>query len=176
MNKDTMRIEEFLLIIAFLIIIIGLLWQANISMSSRVSPAAQVQNMLASTPIAANTYLDDYSLYIPQGYQFEIEDNTVVVYNKESIMTFYMGQGVQLENSFFESMNEDMERLYGQSTSHDGVTTYTYAWQYDNSHVELLLGQNDSYIVAIYPEQKLDEAIVDITLIFNSYQRVENDQ
>lgn len=172
MNKETMRIEEFLLIISFLILIIGLLWQAQISSGETLQPADQVQNMLAAPPIAANTYLDDYSLYVPQGYKFKIVENTVVVYNKESIITFYLGQGVELSTEFFDKMNKDLKKIYGQSTSNDGVTTYTYAWEYDDSHTEILLGQNDSYIVAVYPNSKLDEGITDITLMFNSYQAI----
>lgn len=170
MNKSTVRIEEFLLIIAFLIIIIGLLWQAQINTHDELQPAQKVQNMLAAPPIAANTYLDNYSLYVPQGYKFEIVDNTVVVYNKESIITFYLGQGVELKTNFFDKMNTDLEKIYGQSVASGGVITYTYAWVYDDSHTEILLGQNDSYIVAIYPNSKLDEGITDITLMFNSYQ------
>lgn len=172
MNKETMRIEEFLLIISFLVIIIGLLWQAQIGTTSTMQPAQRVQNMLAAPPIAANTYLTDYSLYVPQGYKFEIVENTVVVYNKESIITFYLGQGVQLSTDFFDKMNTDLNKIYGQSVSNDGVITYTYAWEYDESHTEVLLGQNDSYIVAVYPNSKLDEGITDITLMFNSYQAI----
>lgn len=174
MNKETIRIEEFLLIISFLILIIGLLWQSQVVDNSALQPAEQVQNMLAAPPIAANTYLEDYSLYVPQGYKFEIVDNTVVVYNKESIITFYLGQGVELNKDFFDNMNTDLEQIYNQSVSNDGVLTYTYAWQYDESHIEILLGQNDSYIVAIYPESKLDEGITDITLMFNSYQAIND--
>lgn len=172
MNKETMRIEEFLLIISFLILIIGLLWQAQISTGEALQPAERVQNMLAAPPIAANTYLEDYSLYVPQGYKFEIVENTVVVYNKESIITFYLGQGVELSTEFFDKMNQDLKKVYGQSVSNDGVITYTYAWEYDDSHTEILLGQNDSYIVAVYPNSKLDEGITDITLMFNSYQAI----
>lgn len=169
-----MRIEEFLIIIAFLVLIIGLLWQAEVGDTDALQPSERVQNMLAAPPIAANTYLEEYSLYVPQGYKYEIVDNTVVLYNKESIMTFYLGQGVELDKEFFDMMNPDLEKIYGQSISVDGVLTYTYAWQYDDSHVELLLGQNDSYIVAIYPESKLDEAIIDITRMFNSYQAISD--
>ncbi len=175
MNKKTMRIEEFLLIISFLILIIGLLWQAEVSTAaSSLQPSARIQNMLAAPPIAANTYLEDYSLYVPQGYKMDIVGNTIVVYNKESIITFYLGQGVELSKDFFDKMNTDLELIYSQSSSNDGVLTYTYAWQYDESHVELLLGQNDSYIVAVYPESKLDEGITDITLMFNSYQAIND--
>ncbi len=174
MNKDTVRIEEFLLIIAFLVIIIGLLWQAQVGKDSDLTPAENVQNMLAAPPIAANTYLDSYSLYVPQGYKFEIVDNTVVVYNKESIITFYLGQGVALSTEFFDQMNTDLEKIYGQSVSTDGVMTYTYAWEYDDSHTEILLGQNDSYIVAVYPNSKLNEGITDIALMFNSYQAIDD--
>lgn len=174
MNKETMRIEEFLIIIAFLVLIIGLLWQAEVGDTDALQPSERVQNMLAAPPIAPNTYLEEYSLYVPQGYKYEIVDNTVILYNKESIMTFYLGQGVELEKDFFDKMNPELEKIYGQSISVDGVLTYTYAWQYDQSHVELLLGQNDSYIVAIYPESKLDEAITDITRMFNSYQAISD--
>lgn len=169
-----MRIEEFLFIISFLIIIIGLLWQADITNKTVMAPSERVQNMLAAPPIAANTYLEQYSLYVPQGYKYEIVDNTVILYNKESIMTFYLGQGVELNKDFFEKMNPDLEKLYGQSISVDGVLTYTYAWRYDDSHIELLLGQNDSYIVAIYPDTDIDEAITDITRMFNSYQAISD--
>ncbi len=174
MNKDTVRIEEFLFIIAYLIIIIGLLWQAQISVGNQKNPAQSVENMLAAPPIAANTYLDDYSLYVPEGYKFEIVDSTVVVYNKESIVTFYLGQGVELDTNFFNKMNPDLEKIYGQSVSNGGVTTYTYAWQYDDSHTEILLGQGDSYIVGVYPDTKLEEGITDITLMFNSYQTIND--
>lgn len=170
MNRDTVRIEEFLLIISFLIIIIGILWQAQTSSKTEFMPAQNIQNMLAAPPIAANTYLEDYSLYVPQGFKYEIIENTVVIYNKESIITFYLGQGVELKTEFFDKMNVDLEKLYGQSISIDGVVTYTYAWKYDDSHTEILIGQNDSYIVAIYPDSKLDEGLTDITLMFNSYQ------
>ncbi len=173
MNKDTVRIEEFLLIISFLIIIIGLLWQAEITLNKPSEVALEIQNMLAQPPMSANTYLDNYSLYVPQGYKLKIEGNTVVVYNKESIMTFYLGQGVELSSDYFDKMNKDLEKIYGQAVSSNDVTTYTYAWQYDETHVELLLGQNDSYIVAIYPQNKMNQAITDIALMFNSYQRVE---
>ncbi len=174
MNKDTVRIEEFLLIISMLIIIIGVLWQAEISQEKTLSPSASIQNMLAAPPIAANTYLENYSLYVPEGYRFEIVENTVVVYNKESIITFYLGQGVELSKSFFDKMNTDLEKLYGQSISNNGVNTYTYAWKYDESHTEILLGQNDSYIVAVYPDSKIDEGVTDITLMFNSYQSIND--
>ncbi len=170
MSKDTVRIEEFLLIISLLIIIIGILWQAEINQTKELLPAEQVQNMLAAPPIAANTYLENYSLYVPEGYKFEIVENTVVVYNKESIITFYLGQGVELSKEFFDKMNTNLEKIYGQSISNNGVTTYTYAWKYDESHTEILLGQNDSYIVAVYPNSKIDEGVTDITLMFNSYQ------
>lgn len=174
MNKDTVRIEEFLLIIALLILIIGILWQAQISSTSTLAPEAKVLNMLAAPPIASNTYLDNYSLYVPKSYKFKIVDNTVVVYNKESIITFYLGQGVTLETKFFDNMNTDLEKLYGKSISSGGVVTYTYAWKYDDTHTEILLGQNDSYIVAVYPDSKLDEGITDITLMFNSYQSIND--
>lgn len=175
MNKETMRIEEFLLIISFLILIIGLLWQANIGTpGSDLPPVERIQNMLAAPPIAANTYLEDYSLYVPQGYKVDIVDNTIIVYNKESIITFYLGQGVELTSALFDKMNTDLELLYSQSVSTDGVLTYTYAWRYDESHIELLLGQNDSYIVAVYPESKLDEGVTDSTLMFNSYQAIND--
>lgn len=174
MNKETMRIEEFLLIISFLIIIIGLVWQVQISNETVMAPSERVQNMLAAPSIAANTYLDDYSLYVPQGYKYEIVGNTVVLYNKESVLTFYLGQGVELKKEFFEKMNLDLEKLYGQSISVDGVQTYIYAWQYDDSQIELLIGQNDSYVVAIYPESKIDEGITDMTRMFNSFQAVND--
>ncbi len=170
MSKDTVRIEEFLLIISLLVIIIGILWQAEINQTKELLPAEQVQNMLAAPPIAANTYLENYSLYVPEGYKFEIVENTVVVYNKESIITFYLGQGVELSKEFFDKMNTNLEKIYGQSISNNGVSTYTYAWKYDESHTEILLGQNDSYIVAVYPNSKIDEGVTDITLMFNSYQ------
>lgn len=173
MNKDTVRIEEYLLIISFLVIIIGLLWQSQIKVDTNIGAAQQVQNMLAAPPIAANTYLESYSLYVPQGYKFNIVDNTVIVYNKESIITFYLGQGVELKTEFFDNMNTELDKIYGQSVSADGVTTYTYAWEYDESHTEMLLGQNDSYIVAVYPNSKLDEGITDIALMFNSYQSID---
>ncbi len=175
MNKDTLRIKEFLLIISFLVLLVGLLWQAQLNEQKTISPYAQIQNMLAAPPVDANTYLTNYALYVPQGYKLKIVDSTVIIYNNESILSFYLGQGVELNSNFFESMNTDLEQLYAQSTSHDGVTTYTYAWQYDKSHVELLLGQSDSYIVAIYPKNKVDEAITDIALIFNSYQVIDDD-
>lgn len=174
MNKETMRIEEFLLIIAFLVLIIGLLWQAQISSETKISAASRVQNILVAPPIAANTYLDDYSLYVPQGFKFKIVGNTIVVYNKESIITFYLGQGVELTTEFFNKMNTDLTKIYGQSTSNNGVITYTYAWEYDHSHTEILLGQNDSYIVAVYPNSKINEGITDITLMFNSYQSIDD--
>lgn len=170
MSKDTVRIEEFLLIISLLVIIIGILWQAEINQTKELLPAEHVQNMLAAPPIAANTYLENYSLYVPEGYKFEIVENTVVVYNKESIITFYLGQGVELSKEFFDKMNTNLEKIYGQSISNNGVSTYTYAWKYDESHTEILLGQNDSYIVAVYPNSKIDEGVTDITLMFNSYQ------
>lgn len=174
MNKETISIEEFLLIISCLILIIGILWQAQLVSENTLQPEARVQNMLMAPPIAANTYLDDYSLYVPQGFKFEIVDNTVVIYNKESIITFYLGQGVTLSTNFFEKMNPDLKKLYGQSTANDGVITYTYAWEYDVSHTEILLGQNDSYIVAVYPNSKLEDGITDITLMFNSYQAIDD--
>ncbi|WOO87814.1 hypothetical protein RZE82_02485 [Mollicutes bacterium LVI A0039] len=170
MNKDTVRIEEFLLIISLLVIVIGLLWQAGIADEVELDPAEHVQNMLAAPPIPANTYLENYSLYVPNGYEYEVSGNTVVIYDKKSIITFYLGQGVELKSEFFDKMNTDLEKLYGQSISNDGVITYTYAWKYDENHTEILLGQNDSYIVAIYPDNEISDGISDITLMFNSYQ------
>lgn len=174
MNKKIIGIKEFLFMISILILTIGILWQAKISEKNVVSVPEQVQNMLVAPPIGANTYLEDYSLYVPQGFKFKIVDNTIVVYNKQTIITFYLGQGVQLEKAFLDSMNPNLEKLYGQSASVDGVTTYTYAWKYDEDNVEFLLGQNDSYIVCVTPNNKLDESIVDITLMFNSYQSIHD--
>ncbi len=174
MNKRTTRIEEFIFIISCLLIIIGIIWQANINLKADVTPSMQIQNMLAAPPLPANTYLENYSLYVPQGYDVKIVDSTIIVYNKQSTVTFYLGQGVELSSQFFDSMNPKLEKIYGQSTTIDDDVIYTYAWQYDQDYIEILLGQNDSYIAAIYPQAQLDVAITDITLMFNSYQVIND--
>ncbi len=174
MNKDVLRIEEFLLIICFLMLTIGILWEAKTSDSIENHQVLQVQNLMASPPLPANTYLENYSLYVPQGYNLEIVDNTIVVYNDEAIITFYLGQGVALPPDFFEMINNDLTQLFGRSVAIDGVVTYSYAWEYDKNNIEILLGQNDSYITAIYPKNKLDIGITDITLMFNSYQAIDD--
>lgn len=172
MKTSISRTQEYILIISLLIIILGLLLQSQITLQKDTPVESTVEKILAAPPIASNTYLDNYSLYVPPSFNYEVVDNTIVMENDEEIITFYLGEGVDLSSDFYEQVNIDLEQIYGTTSEQDGTTTYMYAWQYDDDHVQILLGQRDRYIAAIYPESKKTECLTDITLIFNSYTKI----
>lgn len=176
MNSRIQRNREYVFIISLLVIIVGLLLQSQLTLAKSIPIENNVQKILAAPPIAANTYFENASLYVPSGLDYQIVDNTIIMENQDEIITFYLGEGVDIPEDFYDQVNGDLEMLYGLTTVNEGITTYTYAWQYDEDHVQILLGQRDRYIAAIYPESKASECLTDITLIFNSYSKIETSE
>lgn len=133
----------------------------------------EINQIMNSKPKNINYSYNNVNFYVPAHYQV-IEEDSLILKNETNYFQIYFDNTEYQSEEKKYSINKDLKLLY-ESNFHpvENENVNYYVWEQNKDYYEIMITDNNSYIVGDINKKDIKSKINDMADILNSAQYIE---